>query len=231
MPTQMIEANCRNFNGLGRNCGQKSSLAEHFYKNAFKRNNIFGLVFTNYLPARPQRPTSLNRGVGRPLSVRLLIVEHVFWLEEGALCGRPGPNHVAWQPASFLEAGIGGVLSVTNAESVDTDELRRHGLDHVCVPLAGHAPPEPGELELCLERLPKALDFVNDHNSQGSAVLVHCRHGKDRTGLFMAYFLMQRHGLSVDEAVARVKDVRSIAMTAEGWDEFVPDVLRAVLRG
>ena len=226
----MIGLNHRNFNGLGRNCSQKSSTTEHFYKNAPKRNTIRLLV---QLPARPQRLTLQISRVSRPFinsgcSCRLLSVEHVFWLVDGELCGRPGPNHIAWTPQTFVEAGISAVLSVNNAESVDAEELTRHGLDHLCVPLAGHAPPETGELELCLERLPKAFEFVASHVDGGSAVLVHCRHGKDRTGLFMAYYLMQRQGLNVDEAVAYVKRVRSIAMTAEGWGEFVPKVLRAV---
>lgn len=155
-------------------------------------------------------------------------MQHVFWLVKDELCGRPGPNHQPWQPSELAAAGIGAVLSVNNAESVDTENLVASGLTHLCVPLAAHAPPQEGELELCLQRLPLAYDFVLAHIDRGSSVLVHCRHGKDRTGLFMAYFLMRRQGLSPQNAIARVKEVRSIALTAEGWDEFAPSVLQAI---
>jgi hypothetical protein len=44
----------------------------------------------------------------------------------------------------------------------------------------------------------------------------------------MAYYLLRRDKLSVEEAIGQVKAVRPIAMTAQGWDEFVPEVLRAI---
>ena len=56
-------------------------------------------------------------------------------------------------------------------------------------------------------------------------VLAHCRHGKDRTGLFMAYYLKHRFGLGTEEAIQTVKAKRSIALTAQRWDEFAVEVL------
>ena len=154
-------------------------------------------------------------------------MNHIFWLLPNELCGRPGPNFQPWNAQEFAAAGIRAILSVNSAESVYLDELTPHGIAHKCVPLAANAPPEPGELELCLERLPIAYEFAQEHVKQGSSVLVHCRHGKDRTGLFMAYYLMRRRGLNVVDAINEVKRVRPIAMTAEGWDKFVPRVLQA----
>ena len=46
----------------------------------------------------------------------------------------------------------------------------------------------------------------------------------------MAYYLLRRDKLSVEEAIGQVKAVRPIAMSAQGWDEFVPKVLVASLR-
>ena len=63
--------------------------------------------------------------------------------------------------------------------------------------------------------------------ASGNPVLVHCRHGKDRTGLFMAYFLRRQSGLSSEDAIERVKKVRPIALTAQGWDEFALEVLNS----
>ena len=154
-------------------------------------------------------------------------MKHVFWLIDREICGRPGPNHQPWKPEEFSNAGIGAILSVNNAESVYLDELTAHDISHRCVPLAANAPPEAGELELCLERLPKAYQYARSHVESGRAVMVHCRQGKDRTGLFMAYYLMKRDNLTVDQAIAQVKAVRPIAMSAEGWDQFVPEVLSA----
>jgi len=154
-------------------------------------------------------------------------MKHIFWLIKDEICGRPGPNREPWQLQELSKSGIGAILSVNRAESVYEDELATHGISHKCVPLAAAAPPEPGELELCLERLPIAYQFARHHVDSGKKVLVHCRQGKDRTGLFMAYYLMKRNQLSAEQAISEVKRVRPIAMTAEGWDVFVPEVLKA----
>lgn len=71
------------------------------------------------------------------------------------------------------------------------------------------------------ERLPIAYEFAAAQIRSGNSVLVHCRQGKDRTGLFMAYFLQTSFRVSPVEAVRRVKEVRPIAFTAERWDLFV----------
>ena len=152
-------------------------------------------------------------------------MQHIFWLVENEVCGRPGPNFEPWKAQELAQAGVGAVLSVNSAESVYPDELAEHNIAHLCVPLAAHAPPEPDELALCQQRLPVAYEFACGHVDANKPVLVHCRHGKDRTGLFMAYYLMKRHNMSVEAAISQVKAVRPIAMTATGWDTFVPEVL------
>jgi protein-tyrosine phosphatase len=76
-----------------------------------------------------------------------------------------------------------------------------------------------------LARLPQAYDYALNEIVSGRSVMVHCRHGKDRTGLFMAYFLRRHLGLSSKEAIDRVKQVRPIALTATGWEQFAADVL------
>jgi protein-tyrosine phosphatase len=61
---------------------------------------------------------------------------------------------------------------------------------------------------------------------------VHCSSGKDRTGLFLAYWAMRTEGLSAEAAIERVRSVRPIAFSAIGWDELALDVLTALeLRG
>lgn len=152
-------------------------------------------------------------------------MQHVFWLVDGELCGRPGPNHQPWQASELRQAGVGALLSVNNADSVYADDFAALGMPCRCIPLAANAPPRAGDLELCLQRLPTAYTWARGEIESGRPVLVHCRQGKDRTGLFMAYYLKRRHGLTTDEAIARVKAARPIALTADGWDRFAVEVL------
>ena len=76
-----------------------------------------------------------------------------------------------------------------------------------------------------MNRVPLAYEYAVSQIDSGNPVMVHCRHGKDRTGLFMAYFLKNHLGLNTIDAIDRVKSVRPIALTAEGWDQLAITVL------
>jgi protein-tyrosine phosphatase len=152
-------------------------------------------------------------------------MRHVFWLRSGAVAGRTGPNTDPWDPIGLSEGGIGTVLSVNSGESVDSQELAAADIDHGCYPFSAVAPPVPGDVEICVAALPMAMDFAQSSIGRGRPVLVHCQAGKDRTGLFMSYFLCQTEGLSPVEAITEVRRVRPIALSAIGWEELALEVL------
>jgi len=56
-------------------------------------------------------------------------------------------------------------------------------------------------------------------------VLIHCRSGKDRTGMVLAAYLIEFEGYDVEKAMEEVIAVRPIAFSAEGWMEFALEVL------
>lgn len=154
-------------------------------------------------------------------------MNHIFWLVPNLLAGRCGPDSEPWNLDELQQSGIGAVLSVNDGESCDPEEFAQQGLAYSCIPLSRNAPPCDGDLEHCLVALPEALAFAEGNIDRGIPVLVHCVAGKDRTGLFMAYYLMHCEGCSVDQAMERVRAVRPIAFTAEGWNEFAAEVLAA----
>lgn len=154
-------------------------------------------------------------------------MKHIFWLIQDQICGRAGPNHQPWDASELQSAGVGAVLSVNSADSVYAEDFSAIGMSHRCIPLAANAPPREGDLELCLARLPLAYEYALNEIESGNSVLVHCRRGKDRTGLFMAYFLWRQSGMTSKNAIDRVKTVRPIALTADGWEQFASDVLDA----
>jgi protein-tyrosine phosphatase len=57
------------------------------------------------------------------------------------------------------------------------------------------------------------------------SVLVHCSSGKDRTGLFLSYYLCVTEGLGPGDAIREVRRVRPIALSADGWESFAYKVL------
>ncbi|NQZ68866.1 MAG: dual specificity protein phosphatase family protein [Lentisphaeria bacterium] len=155
-------------------------------------------------------------------------MEHVFWLREGVIAGRTGPNRDMWDPTELASGGIGSILSVNNGELVHPRELAAAGINHMCVPFSGIEPPQPGDLEICIAALPVALQFAQSSIRKGQAVLVHCNSGKDRTGMLLSYYLCVTEGLSPVRAIAEVKRVRPIALSAEGWEDLALEALDAV---
>ncbi len=152
-------------------------------------------------------------------------MDKLFWLIPGRLAGRPGPDQELWNLKSLRTGGIGAILSVNDGLSCHPDDFKTYGISYVCMPLSGNAPPLPGDDEICLRVLPQAYQFVQTEMQKGHAVVVHCSAGKDRTGLFLCYFLMQHADLSPEEAITAIRKVRPIALSAVGWEEFAKQVL------
>lgn len=156
----------------------------------------------------------------------LTILPRWFWLREGVLAGRSGPDQDPWDLQSLVDANIGAVLSVNDGHGVDGRALHAAGIAYARVSLSRAAPPRRGDAKQCLRALPRILDFIDRQTSSGHAVLVHCRAGKDRTGLALAAYLCAREGYSPEAATAELRRVRPIAFTAPGWLHFAHQVLR-----
>ncbi|ABZ76110.1 dual specificity protein phosphatase [Shewanella halifaxensis HAW-EB4] len=154
-------------------------------------------------------------------------MQHLFWLVDGQIAGRSGPNKDPWDLLELKAAGIDAIISVNHGEDCIEAELTGAGLDYLCVPFSRNIPPKPEDLDYCVEQVPKALAFIRECEAQDKTVLIHCRSGKDRTGLIMAYYLMD-NGAAPLHAVSQVRAVRDIAFSAEGWDQFAFDVLYAL---
>ena len=158
-------------------------------------------------------------------------MHNVFWLRPGRIGGRSGPNRDPWSPRELAKGGIGSLLSLNDGELVHVSELVEVGIDYRCVPLSDAAPPRPGDLQICVDALPRALSFVLRSIESHRSVIAHCNSGKDRTGLFLAYFLCATEGLSPEDAIREVRRVRPIALSAEGWEKFAYEVLGELMTG
>jgi protein-tyrosine phosphatase len=153
-------------------------------------------------------------------------VDYLFWLVPGRLAGRPGPDLAPWDLAALRAGGIGAVLSVNEGTFCEPADFAVHDLVYARISLSENAPPRLGDDARCLAALPRAHQFVREQHGAGRAVMVHCTAGKDRTGLFLAYFLVREQGLTPDAAIDEVRRVRPIALTAPGWDDFARELLQ-----
>ena len=154
-------------------------------------------------------------------------MDHIFWVDNNLVGGRPGPNLIPWNPSDLASAGIRSILSVNDGELVHVSDLIAVGIEYLCTPLSENGPPRQGDIDTCVASLPAAYEFVSTNRELGKKTIVHCRQGRDRTGLFIAHYIHKQFGVSPEDAVRQLKEIRHDALAADGWGEFTLHVLRA----
>ena len=130
-----------------------------------------------------------------------------------------------WDLNEIKANGIAAILSVNGGDAVHETMLSNLEIAYANIPMSSNAPVRNGDEALCLANLPKAMQFIRE-NTMNGPVLIHCRSGKDRTGMVLAAYLIEFEGYDVKEAMDEVISVRSIAFSAEGWMQFALEVLK-----
>jgi len=143
-------------------------------------------------------------------------VNYVYWVMDGLLAGRPGPAEFPWNPEELRAAGVRAIVSL-NTEP-DPVAIAAAGLRHHSLPMTPALPVVAPLQDLLLRELEPVLTAINAEVSAGQPTLVHCHAGKDRTGLALTAYLVRYGGLDVEEAIARVRAVQPIALSAPGYE-------------
>ena len=156
-------------------------------------------------------------------------MDHVFWVYENALAGRPGPGVAPWDISDLKAGGVDMILSVAS-DLFPHPDASRDGLSRTCIPLPDCAPPDGYTVRACEASLPLALDVIRSSIENGRTVLVHCAAGCDRTGLVLSYYIAWRERIEPVEAIARLRTVRPNALSASGWEQMAVALLPELLR-
>lgn len=153
-------------------------------------------------------------------------MDHLYWVIDKELAGRPGPQLHPWTARELVQAGIGAVVSL--AGPVRTGDLRGAGIKILPV----HQPMvllcSEVERERFLEVMPIVTDFIDRCRAERRGVLVHCYYGCDRTGAVLACYLVANLGLTPDQAIARVRAANPQALAAQGYAECVSTFQRLI---
>jgi tyrosine-protein phosphatase SIW14 len=84
-----------------------------------------------------------------------------------------------------------GIKKIINLRGIDTGEHLGIGFNHVHIPIHAHYPEK--------EDVVAFLKAINE--SEGEAIFIHCFHGSDRTGLFVAIYRVVYEGWSKERAL------------------------------
>lgn len=84
-------------------------------------------------------------------------------------------------------------LSVNDGDAVHEAIISSLGIQYADIPMSPNAPAITGDKEDYLENIPTAMEFFR-MNLQNGPVPVHCRSGKDRTGMVLVAYLIKFEG-------------------------------------
>ncbi|KAI6649715.1 Phosphatidylglycerophosphatase and protein-tyrosine phosphatase 1-like isoform X1 [Oopsacas minuta] len=110
---------------------------------------------------------------------------------------------------------IGGVLTMNESFEIKhtmptADEWRARNI------IQRHLPTVDFFRAPTQENIQLGIDFINEIGLSGKSVYVHCKAGRGRSTTVVACYLMDKHGITPDEAVMRIRERRShIRMCAE----------------
>ena len=122
----------------------------------------------------------------------------IAWIEPGfAIGGRP----FADQRAAVRELGVETVIAVESPLENEVKAWAVLGVEVVALPTRDW-------VAIPAERFDAVVQTVLERRAAGRTVLLHCLAGINRAATFAAAVLCRRDGLSVQEAVDRVREVR-----------------------
>jgi protein-tyrosine phosphatase len=151
-------------------------------------------------------------------------MQHVYWVIDGLLAGRPGPKLEPWDPAELYAGGIRTVISLATEEV--TEDLAPYGLLHY----RAQFPPvilfSAGMRKAFIHQALPVWRFIHEQLEGGNPTLVHCHAGQDRTGVILAGYLITYRGVPADQALQTLRAAKATAMAAEGYAEAL-DLLKA----
>lgn len=133
-----------------------------------------------------------------PWSGSAPIAPDIAWIEPGfAIGSRPFPA----QCASIRELGVDAVIAVHAPGENDAVNWSNVGVEHLAFPTNDWIGIPPRQFD-------QVVEAVAGQRAAGRAVLLHCLAGINRAPTFATAVLCKRDGLSVDEALRRVRAAR-----------------------
>src|SRR5262245_62106315 len=125
-----------------------------------------------------------------PLPQDATQMQAVYWVEDGVLGGRCGPECSPWLAEELFAGGVRGIVSL-DEYGVDEAALQAAGIIHLPLYQPMILLQDISERRRFLEVIPRVIQFIEERRRQNELpVVVHCHYGCDRTGCVLACCLI-----------------------------------------
>lgn len=146
-------------------------------------------------------------------------MEHVYWIVDKILAGRPGPMRHPWYPVELRVGGIDAIVSL--AGPVHSESLTKEGIHHFPLYHGMANLMTEGQRERYCVAMAPALQFLKDCRRDGKGALIHCFHGCDRTGVLAGCYLVAVEQMTASQAVDRIRQVNPYSLGSYGYVEAI----------
>ncbi|HEY7107861.1 MAG TPA: dual specificity protein phosphatase family protein [Nitrososphaeraceae archaeon] len=122
------------------------------------------------------------------------------WVIEGELAGSGrlmSPLQLAWATSH----GIKSVVTIREFPLEASWFSNRNDIMYRHIQVKDHSAPP-------MKELGEIVTYIETEITHGRPVIVHCNGGSGRTGTVLAAYLMKKNGLTAQQAVRKVKEIR-----------------------
>jgi atypical dual specificity phosphatase len=103
----------------------------------------------------------------------------------------------------LVQNGISASLNVRAERSDDTGFFERHDIAYLRLEVPDIAVPDPGSIS-------RGVDWIDEQLQAGRTVLVHCAKGRGRSATLLAAYLMDKQGMSFEQAEELLRSKRAL---------------------
>ncbi|XP_076873901.1 dual specificity protein phosphatase 23a [Brachyhypopomus gauderio] len=133
------------------------------------------------------------------------------WVEPQNLAGLAWPSEIH-NYRFLIDHGIKHLVCLCESKPPHCDSVPELTVHHLSI--VDFSPPSSAQIQ-------RFLSIVEDANSKGQGVGVHCMHGHGRTGTMLACYLVKMRNMTGQEAVKKIRELRPGSIETEEQENAV----------
>ncbi|XP_040055740.1 dual specificity protein phosphatase 23 [Gasterosteus aculeatus] len=120
------------------------------------------------------------------------------WVDPDKVAGLALPRRTS-EYQYLLDHGVKHLVCLCERKPPGCDSVPQLRLHHIDI--VDFSPPSPAQID-------RFLSIVEEANSKGEGVAVHCMHGHGRTGTMLACYLVKTRKISGTDAINEIRRLR-----------------------